>query len=130
MLPVFLAGVGGTLGRGDQYMSWIALQDLLGVFEHAIYAEGLCGAVNAVSPHPCTNKEFTKSFGKVLKRPTLFSVPPLVLRTVVGEMADAALLSSSRVLPQSLLESGYTFLLPMIHEALSFECGRCQQGAA
>ncbi len=123
MLPVFLTGAGGTLGKGDQYMSWIALEDLLGIFEHAIYSESLSGAVNAVSPNPCTNKEFTKSLSKAVKRPAFFSVPAVVLRMVVGEMADAALLSSSRVLPKVLLQSGYSFLLPSIQEALSFECG-------
>ncbi len=123
LLPPFLLGVGGTLGRGTQYMSWIALEDLLGIIEHIIYKEELRGAVNAVAPEPCTNKEFTKTLGQALSRPTCMAVPEFVLRAVVGEMAEAALLSSSRVAPKALLESGYSYLLPQLGAALTFECG-------
>ena len=122
MLPAFRAGVGGVLGSGQQRMSWIALQDLLGLVEHAIYTESLSGPVNAVAPQIVTNREFTKALGKYLKRPTILPVPAAVLRLLFGELADAALLSSSAAAPRKALESGYSFLFPDIASALSFEC--------
>lgn len=122
MLPAFRAGVGGVLGSGQQRMSWIALQDLLGLVEHAIYTESLSGPVNAVAPQIVTNREFTKALGKHLKRPTILPVPAAVLRLLFGELADAALLSSSAAAPRKALESGYSFLFPDIASALSFEC--------
>jgi uncharacterized protein (TIGR01777 family) len=127
LLSPFLLGVGGTLGSGNQYMSWIALEDLLGICEHIIYKEDLRGAVNAVAPNPCTNKEFTKTLGQALSRPTCMAVPGFVLRALVGEMAEAALLSSSRVVPKALLQSGYRYLLPELGAALAFECGLSTQ---
>jgi uncharacterized protein (TIGR01777 family) len=123
MLPPFKLGVGGVLGSGKQYMSWIALQDLLGIFEHAIYTPSVQGPVNAVSPHPVTNLEFTKTLGHLLHRPTILATPASVLRIVFGEVADEALLASSRVAPTALMESGYSYVLPNLHEALGFECG-------
>ena len=124
MLPAFLAGVGGPLGRGSQFMSWISLQDLLGVFEHAIHSESLIGAANAVSPIPVTNYDFTKSLGSVLMRPTVLPIPSFVLRLLFGELADALLLASTRVVPSALRNDGYTFLHSDLKEALRFECGR------
>jgi uncharacterized protein (TIGR01777 family) len=123
MLPAFKLGVGGVLGKGSQYMSWIALQDLLGIFEHAIYTTSLQGPVNAVSPHPVTNREFTKTLGNILHRPTLMATPASVLRVIFGEVADEALLASSRIAPRALMESGYSYVLPKLREALRFECG-------
>ncbi len=124
MLPAFLAGVGGTLGHGSQFMSWISLQDLLGAFEHALYSERLHGVVNAVSPTPISNYDFVKTLGKVLRRPTVLPLPAFVLRTLFGELADAVLLASTRVVPTSLQTNGYTFLLSDLEAALRFECGR------
>jgi uncharacterized protein (TIGR01777 family) len=106
MLPIFKLGAGGVLGSGRQYMSWIALQDLLGIFEHAIYTPSMQGAFNAVATEPVTNREFTKTLGKVLHRPTIAPTPAFVLRLAFGEMADAVLLASSRVSPRALVESG------------------------
>ena len=123
MLPLFKVGAGGILGDGRQYMSWIALQDLLGIFEHAIYTTSMQGAFNAVAPESVTNRAFTKTLGKVLHRFTIAATPAAVLRLVFGEMADAVLLSSSRVAPRALLESGYAYTLPNLEEALRFECG-------
>jgi uncharacterized protein (TIGR01777 family) len=123
MLPLFKVGAGGILGNGRQYMSWIALQDLLGIFEHAIYTTSMQGAFNAVAPESVTNRAFTKTLGKVLHRFTIAATPAAVLRLVFGEMADAVLLSSSRVAPRALLESGYAYTLPNLEEALRFECG-------
>ena len=99
-------------------MSWIALPDLVGVLRHAIGAESLSGPVNAVAPHPVTNAEFTKTLGKVLGRPTLFPMPAVVARTMFGEMADALLLSSTRVSSKKLEQSGYTFRYADLDSAL------------
>lgn len=123
MLPIFKLGAGGVLGSGRQHMSWIALQDLLGIFEHAIYTPAMRGAVNAVAPEPVTNRDFTKTLGKVLHRPTIAPAPAFALRVAFGEMADAVLLGSSRIAPQALIESGYTYTLPYLEAALRCECG-------
>ena len=123
MLPIFKLAAGGVLGSGRQFMSWIALQDLLGIFEHAIYTSSMRGAFNAVAPEPVTNREFTKTLGKVLHRPTIAPTPAFVLRLAFGEMADAVLLASSRVSPRALVDSGYIYTLPNLEEALRCECG-------
>lgn len=124
MLPAFSLGLGGPVGSGNQYMSWIALEDLVGVIEHSIYSSTLSGAVNAVTPNPCTNREFTKALGRVLRRPTLIPMPKIVLQSALGEVADALLLSSTRVEPRSLIQDGYSFLFPHLEAALRFECGK------
>lgn len=123
MLPPFTFGLGGALGSGNQYMSWIALEDLLGVFEHAMYTTSMRGAFNAVAPESVTNNEFTKTLGRILCRPTVMQVPAVALRGIFGEVADAALLASSRVAPTRLLESTYQFLYPRLEDALRAECG-------
>jgi len=123
MLPIFKLGAGGVLGNGRQYMSWIALQDLLGIFEHAIYTSSMRGAFNAVAPEPVTNREFTKTLGKIVRRPTIAPVPAPMLRLMFGEVADAVLLASCRVSPRALVDSGYTYTLPNLEEALRCECG-------
>jgi uncharacterized protein (TIGR01777 family) len=123
MLLPFRAGIGGTLGSGTQYMSWIAIDDLLGVVRHAL-TEALSGPVNAVAPTPVTNREFTKTLGRVLGRPTLFAAPAFALRLALGEMADAAVLASIRVRPDRLLQSGYRFLFPDLEGALRHVLGK------
>ena len=123
MLPAFKLGAGGALGSGKQYMSWIALEDLLGIFEHAIYSPSMLGAFNAVAPESITNNDFTKALGRVLGRPTLMRVPAGALRIIFGEVADAALLTSSRVAPARLIKSGYTFLHTELERALRAEIG-------
>lgn len=123
MLPIFKLGGGGVLGNGRHYMSWIALQDLLGIFEHAIYTPSMHGPYNAVAPYPVTNREFTKTLGKVLHRFTIIPTPAAVLRMIFGEVADAVLLASSRVAPRAIAEAGYSFTLPNLEDALRFECG-------
>jgi uncharacterized protein (TIGR01777 family) len=124
MLPAFSFGVGGTLGSGKQYMSWISIEDLLGIFEYTMYTEGISGPVNAVSPNPCTNKEFTRAMGKALGRPTILPVPERVLRLCFGEMAQDALLASTRAVPKVLLNNGYSFVFPEVGPALAFACGK------
>jgi uncharacterized protein (TIGR01777 family) len=123
MLPAFKLGLGGALGSGNQYMSWIALQDLLGIIEHAVSTTSMHGAFNAVAPESSTNNEFTDTLGRVLHRPTAMRVPTKMLRLLFGEVADAALLASSRVAPTRLIESGYAFLRPELEGALRAEIG-------
>ena len=118
MLPPFRAGLGGVIGSGRQYVSWVALDDLVGIVLHALQSGELRGPVNAVSPVPVTNRELTEVLGKVLSRPTLFPVPAFALRLAVGEMADALLLASTRVAPRRLEETGYRFRFPELREAL------------
>jgi uncharacterized protein (TIGR01777 family) len=119
MLPLFRAGLGGVLGSGKQYVSWVALDDLPRIILHVLRRGDLSGPVNAVAPRPVTNREFTETLGKVLSRPTLFPVPAFALRLAVGgEMADTLLLSSARVLPKRLLDTGFTFLSPELEPTL------------
>jgi uncharacterized protein (TIGR01777 family) len=118
MLLPFRLGVGGRVGSGKQYMSWIALDDVVGAINHAIANDSLSGPVNAVAPNPVTNYEFTKALGKVLERPTPFPMPAFAARLALGEMADELLLASTRVAPRRLLATGYKFLFPELEGAL------------
>ncbi len=123
MLTPFRMGVGGKLGDGAQWMSWLALDDAVGMIEHALVSESLKGPVNAVAPWPVTNAEFTRVLGKVLRRPTMFPVPGFMARLAFGEMADELLLSSTRALPSQLQASGYSFLYPDLEGALRHVLG-------
>jgi uncharacterized protein (TIGR01777 family) len=109
MLTPFKLGLGGRIGSGNQYWSWISLEDLCSAIVHCIQATGLHGPVNTASPSPVTNLEFTKILGRVLHRPTIFPVPAFALRLVLGEMADALLLASARVEPTKLVASRFLF---------------------
>lgn len=109
MLTPFKLGVGGVLGPGTQYMSWVDIDDLIHIIDHAIHTEQLHGPVNAVSPNPVTNRQFTKTLGHVLKRPTIFPMPAFAARLAFGEMADDLLLASTRVIPKQLETNGYAF---------------------
>lgn len=126
MLPPFRMGIGGKVGDGTQWMSWIALDDVIGALEFALKNDSLSGPVNFVSPNPVRNLEFTRTLGKVLSRPTLFPIPAFGLRLLFGEMADALLLSSQRVEPTLLLRASYPFQYPDLAQALShvLESGR------
>jgi uncharacterized protein len=124
MLLPFRAGLGGVLGPGTQYMSWIALDDLLGVFHHLLDRGDIEGPVNAVAPEPVTNAEFTKTLGRVLGRPTVVPAPAFALRLALGEMAGATLLSSARVRPERLAATGYRFRFPALEGALRHVLGR------
>jgi uncharacterized protein (TIGR01777 family) len=117
MLPVFRAGLGGRLGSGRQWMSWIALNDLVRAVFHLAQSIDATGPFNVVAPHPVTNAEFTRSLGQALHRPAVFPAPAFALRMALGEMADEALLASTRTLPKCLLLSGFTFELPRIDSA-------------
>src|SRR2546427_5172036 len=109
MLFPFKAGIGGKIGSGRQYWSWISIDDVGSSIIHCIQANGLHGPVNVVSPTPVTNLEFTKALGRVLHRPTVFPLPAFAARLVLGEMADALLLASTRVEPAKLLGSRFVF---------------------
>ena len=118
MLLPFRMGVGGKIGNGKQYLSWIAIDDAVGAIEHALIHDTVRGAVNVVAPESATNYEFTKALGSVLSRPTIFPVPAFAARLVFGEMADATLLASQRVEPVRLKETGYSFKYPKLEDAL------------
>jgi uncharacterized protein len=118
MLPVFRAGIGGRIGNGRQYMSWIAIDDLIGMINHAIYNGSLHGPVNAVAPQPVTNREFSETLGRVLSRPARFALPSLAARIAFGKMADEVLLASARISPSRLAESGFKFQFPELEGAL------------
>ncbi len=114
----FKLGIGGRVGSGEQFMSWIAIDDLIGAISHAVNTESLHGPVNAVAPNPVTNREFTKTLGKVLHRPTIVPLPAFAAGMVMGELADNLLLASARVNPSRLLASGYKFRFPDLSAAL------------
>lgn len=109
MLLPFKLGVGGRLGSGKQYMSWVSKEDIINIYVEAVENEALTGAVNATSPHPVTNREFTKTLGSVMKRPTIIPVPTFGIKAVFGEMGEKLLLDSARVLPNALQAIGYEF---------------------
>jgi hypothetical protein len=117
MLP-FKMGVGGKLGSGQQWLSWISLPDVVALARHALENSELSGAVNAVAPSPVRNEDFTKILGGVLHRPTVFPAPAFALRLAIGEMADALLLSSQRAIPAQLQERNYQFQHPELETAL------------
>jgi uncharacterized protein len=118
MLPAFRVGVGGKLGDGRQFVSWITIDDLTRAISHILTTDSLSGPLNAVSPNPVRNVEMTKALGKVLRRPTFLSMPASVVRLIFGEMAEALLLSGQRVVPGKLLASGFTFQFPDFEGAL------------
>jgi uncharacterized protein (TIGR01777 family) len=128
MLPVFRAGLGGRVGGGRQWMSWLSVEDAVGAVHHALFTDNLDGPFNAVAPTPVTNAEFTRTLGRVLGRPALLPVPAVALRALLGAMADETVLPSARVLPSKLLASGYTFRHPVLEDALRFELGRFAAG--
>lgn len=117
MLLPFKAGVGGVVGPGTQYVSWIALDDIVAVIQHLLDRGDLAGPVNAASPQPVTNAELTKTLGRVLGRPTLIPVPAFALRLALGEMAET-LLASTRLRPQRLLDTNFRFRFPELEGAL------------
>ena len=118
MLPLFRAGAGGALGPGTQWWSWITRDDHVAVIEHAIADQAIAGPVNAVSPGPVTNREFTGILGSVLRRPTVLPAPAFALRLALGELADELLLASIRVEPAVLLARGFRFADPALAGAL------------
>ena len=118
MLTPFRMGIGGRVGSGKQWMSWMALDDVVSAIRFLLYDNAVNGPVNFVTPFPVTNAEFTKTLGHVLSRPTLFPIPAFALRVAFGELADAALLSGQRVEPAVLQARGFAFGLPRLELAL------------
>ena len=118
MLPIFRLGLGGALGSGRQYMSWIALDDELEAIEYLLINDAVSGPVNLTAPQPVANRQFARTLGRVLRRPALLPVPAAVLRLAVGPMADEALLAGARVMPRRLLAAGYRFGDPELEPAL------------
>jgi hypothetical protein len=127
MLAPFRLGVGGTIGSGNQYISWISIDDMVGVIYYAINQENLNGPVNSVAPNPVTNREFTKTLARVLGRPSFLSVPEFALRILAGEMAEEMLLASTRAVPKKLLDTGYKFRYPGLEGALRYLLGRAEK---
>ncbi|MGW0776194.1 TIGR01777 family oxidoreductase [Streptomyces sp. NPDC002835] len=117
MFPLFKAGLGGRLGSGRQYWSFISLHDTVAALRHIVDTESLSGPVNLTAPEPVTNREVTAAMGRVLRRPTPFAVPEPALRVVLGGLAEDVL-SSARVLPGALLGSGFSFAFPRIDDAV------------
>jgi len=118
MLGPFRWGLGGVIGSGRQYISWITLDDVLGIVARIIDDPGISGPVNAVSPNPVTNREFTKTLGRVLGRPTIARMPAFVARLLFGQMADELLLGGVRAEPNVLADAGYEFKHPKLEGAL------------
>jgi uncharacterized protein (TIGR01777 family) len=121
MLPIFRVGMGAVVGSGHQWISWITLSDLLRVFEFVTANRSLSGPVNAVSPNPVTNRQFTKAVGRILNRPTLLPMPAAAVRLALGEMGVETLLASARIVPSRLEAVGFQFHHPDIEEALRYE---------
>lgn len=118
LLPLFRLGLGGKLGSGRQIWSWVSIDDVAGAIRFALRTPTLQGPVNIVAPQPVTNLAFTRTMGRVLRRPTLFGVPEILLKTVAGNMAEEMLLFGVRVVPRKLLEAGYVFEQPELEKAL------------
>jgi hypothetical protein len=119
MLPLFRLGLGGRLGSGQQWMSWVSLQDVVLSVLFAIDSPGLSGPINVTGPAPVTNAEFTQVLAQILHRPAVFPLPAFVLRLALGQMANEALLASARVFPSKLLEAGFQFAHPVLKNALA-----------
>jgi len=123
MLPAFRAGLGGWLGNGRQYMSWIAIEDAVAAIQYALENGSLSGPVNLVAPEPVTNREFTRSLARALHRPAFMPVPGFMLKLLPGSFAKETVLASQRVEPAKLRRSGFQFTFPTLDDALDHELG-------
>jgi uncharacterized protein (TIGR01777 family) len=118
LLPAFRLGLGGPVGNGRQYMSWVALQDVAGAFQFALAKEDLHGAANVVSPQSIRNREFVRELGAALHRPAVVPLPAFMVRALMGQMGESLLLASQRVVPAELEKACYRFRYPELSEAL------------
>jgi uncharacterized protein (TIGR01777 family) len=118
MLLPFKLGLGGRIGDGRQYISWIALDDVVAALQFLVATPSTSGPVNVTAPNPVTNAEFTKALGRALARPTVIPMPAAAARLAFGEVADATMLSSTRVIPQALVDAGFRFQSPELEPAL------------
>jgi uncharacterized protein len=123
MLPPFKIGAGGKLGNGKQWMSWVTLDDVVAAIEFALTSDRLTGPVNVVAPNPVTNAEFTHELGHAIHRPAVATVPGFALKLAYGEMGEAVLLASQRVLPKALERAGFHFRHPILHDAMRVALG-------
>ncbi len=119
MLTPFKLGVGGKLGSGKQWMSWIDIDDLCRAIEHVILTESLAGPINFVAPEPVTNEDFTRTLARVLGKPAALTVPEFAIRIAFGEMGEETVLASQRVLPDKLVASGFGFNYPTVRASLT-----------
>jgi uncharacterized protein (TIGR01777 family) len=117
MQPVFRLGLGGRIGKGDQWMSWVHIRDIARIFLYAVKTDTLSGPVNGASPNPVRNSEFTQVLGAMFDRPTVCTVPSFLLKTLLPEQSSLVL-DSQRVIPEKLLTSGFQFQFPSLNEAL------------
>jgi len=124
MLLPFKLGLGGKIGSGRQQVSWIALEDLVGIIKFCLENDRLAGPVNAVAPNPVTNAVFTETLAKILHRPAFFAVPGFVLKLLYGQMAEEVLLHGARAIPSKLLEAGFQYKYPELETALRGIIGR------
>ena len=118
MLPAFRMGVGGPIGSGRQYMSWIAIEDVIAAIEFCIACEEMEGPVNLVSPNPVTNRAFSRALGRALHRPAFLPLPGFAAKMMFGEMGEALLLGGNRAVPRKLIDAGFQFTVPDLDEAL------------
>ena len=118
MLLPFKLGLGGKIGNGKQWMSWIHLDDLVGIIIYCMENENIKREINGTSPNPVTNEVFTKTLGKILKRPTFFSMPAIVVKLLMGQMGEELLLKGKKILPTKVIEAGYKFQYPKLEDAL------------
>ncbi len=118
MLPSFKLGIAGVVGSGKQWISWVAIEDLVRMLLFLLEHNTISGPVNLVAPEPVTNRTFTKTLGSILNRPTVMSMPAFVAKAVFGQMADELILSSTRVIPRVLNENGYPYTMPDLEQAL------------
>ncbi|PTL79374.1 TIGR01777 family oxidoreductase [Vitiosangium sp. GDMCC 1.1324] len=128
MLPAFEAGAGGRIGDGQQWMSWVSLEDVIGLVHFALFTEALRGPVNAVAPNPVRQEDFARTLGQVLSRPALVPLPAPAVRTLFGEMGEETLLLSSRIRPEVAERAGFSFLHPSLEQALRFTLGKTTEG--
>lgn len=128
LITPFKLCLGSALGNGKQFMSWIAIEDAIGSIHHILNDETIAGPVNIVSPNPVRNEEFTKDLGALLNRPTPFRVPVFIVKALFGQMGEELLLSSTKVEPRRLLETGYPFLYARLKDALQFQLKRGPYG--
>ena len=120
MLPSFKLGIAGIVGSGKQFVSWVDIRDIVSMIQFVIEETTISGPVNFVSPHPATNREFTKTLGRILNRPTVMKMPAFAAKAVFGQMGSELVLSSTRVIPKLLLDKGYNFVSPNLEESLSY----------
>ena len=119
MIPPFKMGLGGKVGSGNQWMSWIHIDDLVGIICFCMQHDNLKGGVNGTSPFPVVNSVFTKALGKILHRPTFIPMPQILVKVLLGQMGEELLLAGKKILPTKVLESGYKFQYPHLEDALS-----------